>query len=273
MIFSNLSIPVCSFAEIEITGFSIFFSFNTSSNYTQEYNLCDKNKSMDYQPVEGKRYFLSYIHANDYAPIEEKYYSIISSIPRLEYYVKDSSIFHIDEILEKGSQIILLDNSVFVTPSKFRVIDIKNNLVVVEDLENITCSINLSDSFSMDQYKNIEFYTNINNKKVILEPTNYKFIEKNLQYEITLKIPNDINVFSNQAIRVYAQTTYFIEGMFVYSSFIQEDENGLFIYKTIVLNNERLFKPIYIEKIGEISEYSIIKSNELSESNMVIKYE
>lgn len=269
-IFSKIFIIILT--VLVIAG-EIFFSFNTSSNYTQEYNLCDKNKSMDYQPVEAKRYSLSYIYANDYAPIEEKYYSIISSIPRLEYYVKDSSIFHIDEILEKGSQIILLDNSVFVTPSKFRVIDIKNNLVVVEDLENITCSINLSDSFSMDQYKNIEFYTNINNKKVILEPTDYKFIEKNLQYKITLKIPNDINVFSNQAIRVYAQTTYFIEGMFVYSSFIQEDENGLFIYKTIILNNERLFKPIYIEKIGEISEYSIIKSNELSESNMVIKYE
>ena len=55
-IFSKIFIIILT--VLVIAG-EIFFSFNTSSNYTQEYNLCDKNKSMDYQPVEGKRYFLS----------------------------------------------------------------------------------------------------------------------------------------------------------------------------------------------------------------------
>ena len=256
---------------ILFTSILLFYTISINKTAKKDSNIAQIYDMTVYNSLikVDSDYSQSRVYYNEPIIQDTKLYTYVNSIPKYELSVSNTSFLKIGQILQKGTTLILKDNSSYTIPTNSKIILINKDLVTFEDLEEISCSVFIS-YYEGINIEELSFFMSCYDNYQKLSILNYAFIPESLTYAINLSLPSDIELFSSQEITLNLTSSIICEGMFVESKFILKDSEGYYVQKKICKENYVFYQKIYVTLLSSSQDYVQIESNELQKGNQLI---
>lgn len=169
------------------------------------------------------------------------------------------------DILEKGKVI-----NDYVIPYDLRIREIGDGYIVVDNLEETKIYMHFLPSFKIENINNLSINAKYYSAYLDIVDINFYFDTSLGEYAVELKVNNEGDILNFAKVSVYVDYIKYIDGLFVNSSYLYNDQLGDYVYKVINIKGIEFYKRIDVTILDIESGFSKIEGD-LNDGNVIIQ--